>query len=410
MRMGRGIKRVSDQQMEILEGGGCLSVFGWPFLGAGLFMIFLATGLGLRVGDSDLNLWARLGMVFGGIVFTTVGGLFAFGRSIIVIDRARGVVWRNRSLLSVLIQSHSFPIHTFQSVELGFQPGDSETPDIYSVVLKNTDGTCKVSISSQPNYADAWEDARQLAKFLDLPLADTTTDHSTILSPGDVDKPLAQRLRESREEVWPVRPVAMVSQVKTASDRLHIQIPHRGFRVFIVFGVVVLILLLYFLADFVDLLRRWDLSEPLPWMIAGFLLLMFGLLPLSSVLFGALRGQKSQTEILVTKRGLQMIETWLWWRRVLSIEATDIVGLDYALRKDEGDQSHGAFGERIWTKSSRDSVGSGKPSPRWIDALARLSQSKGITIKHRRGVFTFGSNLPDEEIKYLYSLIRRALT
>jgi hypothetical protein len=39
----------------------------------------------------------------------------------------------------------------------------------------------------------------------------------------------------------------------------------------------------------------------------------------------------------------------------------------------------------------------------------RLAKSKGVTLKHRGGLYTFAAGLPDDEVKYLYSVIRRAL-
>jgi hypothetical protein len=57
-----------------------------------------------------------------------------------------------------------------------------------------------------------------------------------------------------------------------------------------------------------------------------------------------------------------------------------------------------------------DSVNIGThPLPAWTRALWRLVPSKGIIIKHQRGLYTFGAGLPDDEIRYLYSLIRRSL-
>jgi hypothetical protein len=41
--------------------------------------------------------------------------------------------------------------------------------------------------------------------------------------------------------------------------------------------------------------------------------------------------------------------------------------------------------------------------------LARFAQRKGITVKTRSGLTTFGQGLEDEEIRYLYSVVRRAL-
>ena len=44
-----------------------------------------------------------------------------------------------------------------------------------------------------------------------------------------------------------------------------------------------------------------------------------------------------------------------------------------------------------------------------MTALTRFVKNKGLTIKTRKGLTTVGQGLDDEEIRYLHSLIRRAL-
>ena len=38
-----------------------------------------------------------------------------------------------------------------------------------------------------------------------------------------------------------------------------------------------------------------------------------------------------------------------------------------------------------------------------------MAKSKGIIVKCRNGLVTFGAGLPDEEIRYLYAVVLRAL-
>jgi hypothetical protein len=43
---------------------------------------------------------------------------------------------------------------------------------------------------------------------------------------------------------------------------------------------------------------------------------------------------------------------------------------------------------------------------KWVKKLARL---KGVMIKSKGGIFPFGYGLPDDEVRYLYSVVREAL-
>jgi hypothetical protein len=51
----------------------------------------------------------------------------------------------------------------------------------------------------------------------------------------------------------------------------------------------------------------------------------------------------------------------------------------------------------------------GERTQRVIAALSRFAKGRGITIKTRQGLTTFGEGLADEEIRYLHSIVRRAL-
>ncbi len=46
---------------------------------------------------------------------------------------------------------------------------------------------------------------------------------------------------------------------------------------------------------------------------------------------------------------------------------------------------------------------------RIILSLGRFAKSKGVTIKTRSGLTTFGQGLDDEEVRWLHSVVRGAL-
>ena len=74
--------------LELRSGGGCLSVFGLPFLLAGLFVMQIPLGL-IPVEGSPGPLPSVFVVLFGS-VFAAVGAGLVFGRSGIVMDRGRG--------------------------------------------------------------------------------------------------------------------------------------------------------------------------------------------------------------------------------------------------------------------------------------------------------------------------------
>src|SRR5690349_7361984 len=89
------VKEVSPGRLEIREGGGCLALFGLPFFATGIFMILASFGVVTMRSDAEAVTQAT---AFGlGVVFTLVGGILTFGRSVTAIDLGQQVVtkqWR----------------------------------------------------------------------------------------------------------------------------------------------------------------------------------------------------------------------------------------------------------------------------------------------------------------------------
>lgn len=404
-------KRISDTQIEIVEGGGCLSIFGLPFFGAGLFMLLVAAGLMPLQNSSAMGVWGRPILATMGLIFTAVGGWLVFGRTRIRIDTAAGTLLRNRNLLFISIQSQSFNLKTFQAVELGFEAGDSDSADSYPVIVKNADAAAHVRISSGPDYAASREQARQLAIFLKLPLADASSDHTTILTPDDVDKPLADRLRGGKNaDNWAARPITLQSQVEILSGKLHVKIPRAGFRFVMLLVVLITLGILYYvLPDLIDFFYTTRTPEPVQWVFVGFILLMFGLLPVMSMINAIVGSLRGYTDILIADGRISITEQQAWTRKVTIIPKGDITGLDYGTVQGRTELAATEHQNRNVKNSAAYAGMPPRPLPGWARALARPAKSKGVTIKHRGGLYTFAAGFPDDEVKYLYSLTRQAL-
>jgi hypothetical protein len=46
---------------------------------------------------------------------------------------------------------------------------------------------------------------------------------------------------------------------------------------------------------------------------------------------------------------------------------------------------------------------------RLMTAASKWSKGRGVIVKSRQGLTTFGQGLDDDEIRYLHSVVRRAL-
>jgi hypothetical protein len=107
-----------------------------------------------------------------------------------------------------------------------------------------------------------------------------------------------------------------------------------------------------------------------------------------------------------------VIEVREAWRvKTTRIAAADILGLDYGT-VDTMLQASQRLAAQGGGQTGRTSTARGKGSalPAWLlSGLRRLAKSKGIVVKCRNGLVTLGAGLPDEEIRYLYALVARAL-
>ena len=93
--------------------------------------------------------------------------------------------------------------------------------------------------------------------------------------------------------------------------------------------------------------------------------------------------------MLIRQRG-----AWLT-RTLASIDAADIVDVDFSAQ----DRASAAAG----------SGGAGPRTARVLLALARFAGGGGITVKTTQGLTRFGEGLDENEVRYLHSIIRRAL-
>ena len=154
--MPRSFQQVAPGRIQIREGGGCMALFGLPFLGAGI----LVTLVGLRIlpianapGDSAF-VWPVLGLM--GVAFTLVGGSLVFGRSWTTLDSTQRIVSKEWGLL-VPMRAQTHRLDDYTAVILGFQEGDSDTADRFPVDLKSRLGAkLPVASSTRRSSPSEW--------------------------------------------------------------------------------------------------------------------------------------------------------------------------------------------------------------------------------------------------------------
>jgi hypothetical protein len=146
--------------------------------------------------------------------------------------------------------------------------------------------------------------------------------------------------------------------------------------------------------------RQSQTPDPVAWIFLGFLILMFGILPASAAINAFLRSRLGRTIVTISSEGIRIEEKGVWrTRTIASHAASEILDVDYSA-------------SRSMIASSQSSSGSsavGTRTDRVLAALSKLARGRAVTIKSRQGLTTFGHGLEDEEIRYLHSIVWRAL-
>ncbi len=414
----------APDRLEIRSGGGCMSVFGVPFFLAGIFMILVGIQVIPMENANEVPFWAWPVIVLMGLAFLAVGGGLAFGRKWTVIDLSRASIMQQWGLLVPMKQTEQ-SLHEYLAVVLRFDQGDSDSADQYPVTLKARSTSEDIALYSGGDYGAAHTRAAFMAKFLGLPLEDATTERVSVVAAEQVDAPFQERQRSSNAPYEPqfasdykspyervAQPQQMRSQTQALNGALQITIPGTGFKLTMLSSLIMPIAIITFVVPF---LRGFfnDTNTPaeIQAVFIGFMVIVFGLFPLIGLFNTVIKARRQRTLVTVSPAEIVIEQRETWRTKTTRIPAADIIGLDYSTSS-----SALSTMQSIAQQQSRASahqvpliMGQGNASPWWLTLLSGLVKSKGITVKSRQGLFTFGAGLPDDEVAYLYGMVERML-
>jgi hypothetical protein len=410
--MARSFHEVGPDRLLIREGGGCLSIFGLPFLCAGIFMCLAALGIVPMSNTSDLPSYASALPVLMGLVFTAVGGTLVFGRAWTTVDATRREVVKEWGLLWPMHRTaHTIDGHTI--VSIAFESGDSDSADQYPIVLRSGGGP-RVKVCSFTDYGTSRACAATVARHLRLDLEDATTDHARRIPASQADFSLKQRARLEQEREEPAEPpVSARTMVSYESDRIRIAIPNpRPRPVVMAFMLLPLAIPLVVVGPLSRFFRQTNAPNPIEWIFLGLLIVGFGILPATSALSVWLRSRFGATIVTVSSEGLVLENRGVWRTKAgEAIASGDIVDLDFSTRESTIESARLAAEQRM-RESDRSLSASptiGPRTERMIAMLSRFTKGRGVTVKTRQGLTRFGEGLADDEIRYLHGIVRRAL-
>lgn len=406
----RPLPAAAPGPLRLREGGGCVSVFGLPFFGAGILLLLAATGVVPFENADELPAWAPPLVLLMGAVFAAVGGGLVLGRRWTTVDATRRKVLKEWGLL-VPLRSEEHWIEDHDAVVLRRVEGDSDTADSWPLVLRARSGADLV-LSSGTDFAKARAQAEEVARYLGFPLVDATTPRISETPPGLFGTALGERLRDGDEEApafpRPARPRSQVREHGGGAEIVLSPAPFARSR---------LVMLAASGAVFAwaapGILRFFDATgTPGGVQVAalGFLALLFVVVPVVGALGDLLRSTRGGTVVTVSAEGVVIEERGALRSRITRIEADDVLGLDYATTDDALAAARADARERIERTGRRPPpLAAGGREPGWVGALSRLVPSKGVIVKTRSGLIPIGAGLPDDEVRWLQGVIARAL-
>jgi hypothetical protein len=153
--------------------------------------------------------------------------------------------------------------------------------------------------------------------------------------------------------------------------------------------------------------RESQTPLPVAWVFLGMLIVAFAIVPALLFVSSYLRARRGATIVTVSAERLELATRGAWrTTTVASLAAADILDVDYSTKSSFAASARRAGEEavvRAYGRSAENAVG--VRTERWLTMLSRFVKGRGVTVKSRSGLHTFGQGLSDEEIRYLHWLV-----
>ena len=214
------IEDAGGRSIEIRKGGGCIMLFGLPFMLAGLAVIGGALGL---LGSKADDFPTVFGVLFG-LVFFSVGSALVFGRGGVSVDNRGNVV----SWWGVLVpwQKTEAKLSDFDAVRVSkeVRRSNNSTYTVYPVKL-SSDTQKEIKFQEPTKYEEARQFSERLSKFTGLQVIDASTGSEVVRDPDKLDTPLRDQLRESGPVDLPEPPPNLRSNIRRKGRDIMIELP-----------------------------------------------------------------------------------------------------------------------------------------------------------------------------------------
>ena len=406
------LKQTQDPNvLKSRNGGGCVSVFGLPFLGVGLFVMFvLPSGLIPVEGDAPPLAFILL---FGGI-FAAVGTGLVFGRSGVVVDRRNGTVLKWYGLLAPMIRKE-FRIHGYDTVGVTKERRQSKNSsyDVYPIKLRGQNYP-DILIEEPREYEEARSSSEALARLLHLTVADSSSGAEVVRDPDRLDESVRDQTRRAGERISLAdAPLQMKCYVSEQMEGLCVEIPPAGIHGlhFLMLGFGGLITVIIGASMGGEVIRGFRAAQSDPFeLIFPCVMLAIMCIPIIGIL-GAVIGQSRKRYTVMASRAMLRVET----RTLLGKKIVEIPGPELEEFEISGSTplsmigADGADSPEVQEYMRHGSGQDDRNAEKVLNLVMRFLPGAYITARSDRTTLNFGQGLAQKELLYIHSLIKKRL-
>src|SRR5579863_7520411 len=386
-------RQTSPQVVELRQGGGWLAI-----VVAGVAIALGIAGI-LHIAVEPAGQGIPPGLFGISVALLAFGVVMAFGRTWLTLDLSRGCVFRSYGLLG-RVHTRERLLSEFNAVVIVHEAGDADSGECYPVRLRSI-AEKDFAVTNPIEFGQSRSQAEYLSVFLQLPLVDTTTDHDTIVAPERAGQSLHERLPSGADEAPPMRPAKMRCQVTESLGKTVVVVPGGGSWPVAVLSVVFpLVMLLVVIPAFLRFFTRG--ASPLAQFAFMFAMVVIFVVPTLFVSVNLMVGSKrKRATVTASACGLEIAKRSGWRTRTTQIASADLLDLDCSTA-DAALKSARRSSRNLAPVPTPGAAQLAEYAKRWFPA-------RGIIVKTRHELISFGEGLPAAELQYLSWLLRRTL-